>query len=332
MFATCPFCERKSDIRQISKKEKILVRDEPIETSVTYYKCPECGKEFLNTMDDNDPLDNAYHKYRKIKNMLQPGEIKELRKSLGLTQQELSNLFGWGKATLSRYENGSLQDKGYDTLLKNLKDPIFVLHLIKENPLALSSSKRHTLINKLKSDIKEENNLRYYIEEYLAPNEIDEKNGYVPFSIDKIDNLILFFCMYNGLWKTSINKYLFYADFKHFKKYINGITGSMYKRLPYGPVPENYEMILGRLVDNNMIQIEEAYFKSGTHGEQYKTINTPDLTIFSETEYEIAEEVKKYFKNYGAKDISDFSHKEKGYQETPIGEYISYDFAKDLRM
>ena len=120
------------------------------------------------------------------------------------------------------------------------------MDLIKGNPSALPTSKRNTIIRQLKSDIKTEWNVDYYIEEYLTPDEIDEKNGYVPFMIDKINNVILYFCMY-GLWKTSINKYLFYADFKHFKEYVNGITGSRYKRLSYGPVPENYEIILGRI-------------------------------------------------------------------------------------
>ena len=331
MFESCPICEKQSSIRQVSKKEKILVRGEPIETTVTSYKCSKCGKEFLNTMDGNESLKNAYRKYRKAYNMLQPEEIREIRKSIGLTQGELSNLLGWGKATLSRYENGSLQDKTHDFQLRKLKDPMFVVDLIRENPSALPSSKKSTIMKQLKSNIKTEYNIGYYIEEYLASEEINEKNGYVPFSIDKINNLILYFCMY-GLWKTSINKYLFYADFKHFKEYLNGITGSRYKRLPYGPVPENYEIILGRLVDEGIVQVEEIWFDSKTWGEKYTTLETPDLTVFSETECEIIEKVKNYFKNFVAKKISNFSHKEKGYQDTPLGQYISYNFAKDLKI
>jgi len=331
MFESCPICEKESNIRKVSKEEEILVRGEPIKTTVTSRKCSECGGEFLDTTDSNDPLKSAYRKYRKVHDMLQPEDIKEIRKSIGLTQGELSNLLGWGKITLSRYENGSLQDKAHDLQLRRLEDPIFVVDLIKGNPSALPTSKRNTIIRQLKSDIRTEWNVDYYIEEYLTPDEIDEKNGYVPFGIDKINNLILYFCMY-GLWKTSINKYLFYADFKHFKEYVNGITGSRYKRLPYGPAPENYEIILGRLVDEGVIQVEEICFASNTCGGKYTTVETPDLTVFSETEYEVIEKVKNHFKDSTAKDISDLSHKEKGYQQTSPGQYISYNFAKDLRL
>ena len=331
MFESCPVCEKESSIRKVSKKEEILVRGEPIKTTVTSHKCSECGEEFLDTSDSNDPLKSAYREYREVHDMLQPEDIKEIRKSIGLTQGELSDLLGWGRTTLSRYENGSLQEKAHDFQLKKLEDPIFVVGLIKARPSFVPTSKRDTIIRQLNSDIKTEWNVDYYIEEYLTPDEIDEKNGCIPFMIDKINNVILYFCMY-GLWKTSINKYLFYADFKHFKEYVNGITGSRYKRLPYGPAPENYEIILGRLVDEGAIQVEEISFASSTCGEKYTTAETPDLTVFSETEYEVIEKVKNHFKNFTAKDISDFSHGEKGYQQTAAGQYISYSFAKDLRL
>jgi len=315
----------------VQKREKTVVRGEPIETTVSSWKCSECGREFLNTLDDEDPLKTAYREYRKAHNMLQPEELKEIRKSIGLTQGELGSLLGWGRVTLSRYENGSLQDRSHDFQLRKLKDPMFVVDLIRENPSALSTSKRNTIVRQLKGNIRKEWNIGYYIEEYLTPDEVDEKNGYVPFAIEKVYNLVLYFCM-PGLWKTSVNKYLFYADFKHFKEYLTGITGSRYVRLPYGPVPENYDIILGGLVGEGLVHVEEICFDAKTCGEKYKTAKAADLTVFSETECEVIEEVRNRFKNCGAKEISDFSHEEKGYQETGPCEYISYEFARDLRI
>ncbi|GAJ03411.1 unnamed protein product, partial [marine sediment metagenome] len=34
----------------------------------------------------------------------------------------------------------------------------------------------------------------------------------------------------------------------------------------------------------------------------------------------------------GAKELSDFSHEEKGYKETSPGQYINYNYAKDLKI
>ena len=331
MLRTCPICEEESVITQVTKKEQIVVRGEPIETITTYYKCSKCGSKYLNTMDDNDPLENAYRKYRKKNNMLQPDEIRKLRKSIGLTQGELSNLLGFGKATISRYENGSLQSKSHDTQLRMLEDPRFLLDRIKENPSALPSSKKGIIIERLKNHIKRECIVDSLIEDYLTPDKIDEWNGFVPFVIDKVNNLILYFCK-EGCWKTKINKLLFYAEFKHFKEYTKGITGARYKRLPLGPVPELYETILGKLVDEGMLEMTEVFFESSISGLQYETIEDPNLTVFSDTELEVIAKVKNYFKNYGAKELSDFSHEEKGYEETGPGQYINYNYAKELKI
>jgi len=331
MLETCPVCEKKTVIERIDRKEKIWVRGKPIEVMAIYYKCSECGNEYLNTMDDNHPLESAYHKYREINNMLQPEEIKELRRSIGLTQEELSNLLGWGKATLSRYENGALQDKAHDNQLKMLKDSKCVIHLIRANPSALPSWKRSSIIERLKHPTKGKFIIDDFIEEYIAPDKIDEWNGYVPFAIEKINHLILYFCK-DGLWKTAINKFLFYADFKHFKEYVKGITGSRYKRLPLGPVPDCYEIILGKLVDEGLLQVKEIFFESGVSGLKYKTIEEPNLAIFSDTELEVIARIKNYFKDFGARKISDFSHQEEGYKKTIPNEYITYDYAKYLKV
>jgi hypothetical protein len=58
----------------------------------------------------------------------------------------------------------------------------------------------------------------------------------------------------------------------------------------------------------------------------------PDLSIFSTTELKTLTMVKEHFANYNAKDIRDFSHKERGYQVTRDGELISYEYAETLQM
>jgi hypothetical protein len=41
--------------------------------------------------------------------------------------------------------------------------------------------------------------------------------------------------------------------------------------------------------------------------------------------------VKEHFKKFSAKKITDLSHEEKGYKETPTGKLISYTYAEDLK-
>ncbi|WP_217302515.1 hypothetical protein [Clostridium sp. 001] len=46
----------------------------------------------------------------------------------------------------------------------------------------------------------------------------------------------------------------------------------------------------------------------------------------------IAKKVSARFKNFNCKQISDYSHEEKGWKENKIGNLISYNFAKYINI
>ena len=66
-------------------------------------------------------------------------------------------------------------------------------------------------------------------------------------------------------------------------------------------------------------------------GEMIYTNSEPDYSLFSNSELKILTTIKELFSEYSAKEISDFSHKEKGYQETPEGELIPFRYAESLQ-
>ena len=98
-------------------------------------------------------MNRAFIKYRNNHGMIQPNEIKEIRKKYGLTQQELSKLLGFGKITLSRYENGSLQNKSHDNSLQLIKIPENLLLLVNKNKNLFSNEKLSKLKNLLENEI-----------------------------------------------------------------------------------------------------------------------------------------------------------------------------------
>lgn len=63
-----------------------------------------------------------------------------------------NNLLGWKERTLSKYENGALQEESQDTLLKFALEPINLLQLIKRKPEAVNSDKLASLIEQLSSN------------------------------------------------------------------------------------------------------------------------------------------------------------------------------------
>jgi uncharacterized phage-associated protein len=95
----------------------------------------------------------------------------------------------------------------------------------------------------------------------------------------------------------------------------------------------NYDIYLATLVNEREIDVNEVFYEGKDFvGEEYKAIEAPILTLFSDSELKILATVKEHFKGYSAKAISDFSHEEKGYQETTKGQPISYEYAETLRM
>lgn len=66
-------------------------------------------------------------------------------------------------------------------------------------------------------------------------------------------------------------------------------------------------------------------------GEAY-TSDAPDWSIFSTSEMAVISSIKAKFEKFSARRIAEYSHIEKGYQETKDGEIISYSFAADLQI
>lgn len=330
MKGICPSCEDYRELEMVAATEGINVRGEQIKVDTAHLKCLSCGEEFVDPSSKADPIDVAFREYRRRHGMLQPEEIRELRKRYGLTQSEMGKILGWGFATLSRYENGALQDDAHEKILHLIERPENLLKLIQETPEALSTDKKSILQQQLFNDIHQKSWARA-LEEWIETNDIDIYSGYKKFDSSKLCNAILYFCKGNGVFTTVLNKLLFYADFKHFKEYSVSITGSRYVPIRYGPVPDKWKYFLAILTDENDLEAEEVICSDNVSGEKCIAKKEPDLNIFSETELKILASTKEYFGTFTATKISTYSHLEKAYTDTPFRHFISYLFAKDIQ-
>ena len=331
MRGICPNCEKETDLELIRTTEEMEIRGELIPVEVEYYRCLACGEEFEDPRSDDDPLDRAYREYRRRHGMMQPEDIQATRKRYGLTQSEMSRLLGWGAVTFSRYENGALQDEAHGKILRLAMEPRNLLTLIKENPGTLTEEKRAHLVEQLRKEEEEAYSFERIYEERFGEYDPDKFSGYRKLDLSKLFNAILFFCR-GGMLKTLLNKHLFYADFKHCNEYTLSITGSRYARLPYGPVPNNWTYYLALLVEDCSLRVEEIPYGEHMIGEELFSEKKPDLSVFSDTELKILASIKEYFKGWTAKRISEFSHNEKAYVETPNAHLISYEYSEDLRI
>ena len=323
----CSNCGKEVELAIVEREEEVKVKGEPINVTVRYSRCGECGDEVLDPNISQDPLELAYSEYRHRHGMLQPEEIRKWRESWGLSQHQLAELLGLGTATLNRYENGALQSESHEKLLRFAMGTANLVKLVEESKDVLGTFKKESLLQRLKGPFTEcgSNNGEDFIVIRLGRGAPDEFSGYVKFSVRKLLNAILYFSE-GGVWKTKLNKLLFYADFKHFQHYTVSITGASYVHVPFGPAPDNFSGYFAAMASQGTIEFIEEDI-----GEKIKSIDEPDLTLFSTTELEVMRSVKEHFEGWYAGEVSDLSHKELGYVQTKNGEKISYRYANDLK-
>ena len=327
----CEACGKDVETKVIMKKENYNVCGDDIEVEAQILVCAECGEELFCEEFDSETLIHAYNEYRSRHKLLFPEEIKSIREKYGLSQRSFSKLLNWGDKTICRYENGSIQDRAHNSLLLFLREPENMRTYLTENEILLEERQRKKLFDTIE---KLEKNDKYQAEKRLFDvffsQEPCEENGFKAFDYEKLCAMVLFFAHRNKeLLKTKLMKLLNYSDMIFYKENGISISGVRYAHLPYGPVPENFDILLGTMAADQIIHIEIVY--DGGY-EKHQVIADSNFfeNVLSEKEVAVLEKVYEKFKNFGSADISNYSHKEKGYKFTKPSEIISYSYAKDI--
>ena len=329
----CEECGREVETKVITKRESYDVCGESIEVDAQILVCAECGEEFYCEELDNSTLIRAYNEYRRRHKLLLPEEIKKIREQYGLSQRSFAKLLNWGDKTICRYENGSIQDKAHNSLLLFLREPENMRTYLTENEIVLDERQKAKLldtVDKLEQDKEYRAGRRFF--EIFFSRIPSEENGFKGFDYEKLCAMVLFFAHKStGLLKTKLMKLLNYSDMVFYKENGISISGLKYKHLPYGPVPDNFDIILGKMAADHLAHIEVIY--DGAY-EKHQVVPECDVPegVLSDSEVEMLNRIYEKFKNFGSVEISDYSHKEKGYNATKTGQIISYAYAMDIEL
>ena len=327
----CDVCGKEVETKVIERKETFDVCGEDIEVDAKVLVCAECGEEFFSEELDNAALLSAYNEYRRRHKLLFPDEIQKIREPYGLSQRSFAKLLNWGDKTICRYENGSIQDKVHNSLLLFLREPENMRTYLTENEVALNSRQRDQLlqtVDKLEQNEEYRANRRLF--DMFFARKPCEENGFRTFDYEKFCAMVLFFANSNKeLLKTKLMKLLNYSDMIFYKENGISISGVQYAHLPYGPVPENFDILLGTMAADHIAHIEIVYDNGYEKNQVIPEEGIPE-GVLSKEEFAVLTRVNNKFKKYGSVDISNYSHKEKGYKETHKGEIISYAYAKDI--
>ena len=148
--------------------------------------------------------------------------------------------------------------------------------------------------------------------------------------VEKLKNVLLYMlerCAGKpNVGETVLNKLLYFCDFNYYELYEEHLTGIRYKKMPYGPVPQDIAPILNQMVDEGLLQQVNTEYH-GLRQTRYLPLEKPDLKQFSAAEKTVIDEVILQMGDWNAVRISEYSHEDKPWRATVDGDFISYNLA-----
>jgi hypothetical protein len=172
------------------------------------------------------------------------------------------------------------------------------------------------------------------------------------FNIDKLIHSIIYFANHTAtdkLGKVKLMKLLYYSDFWHMREYGRPIIGDTYHKLENGPVPafalnliSEAETCINDKPDEDDLEDTKNYVQKlkesidiivGNYYGKKKLKFNPriefDFKIFSKSDMIIMKKVADTFYGDNGKEISEKSHKEKGWKLSELFGLIDCRYALD---
>lgn len=322
-----PFTDGEATL-QYEKKE-LEFRKDVFTVIQFYYKCNDTGEEF--TTDDLDQINvnQLYNQYREKYGVPFPDEIKEIREQYGLSATKMSEILGFGVNSYRQYEAGDIPTVASGRLIQAAKDPEEFKKFLNDSRAILTDREYKRFCERVDELIDEKKNNvwdQLFTEQIFSHSKPTAYTGYRKPSIERIAMIIAYFTEHiNDLWKTKLNKLLFYSDFLNYKRSGYSISGIAYRAIPLGPVPAEYDKLYVKLKDDEYTSVDFIEFNDGNFGEAISSIRKFEEDHFSKTELKTLEDITKRFANFNTKQIVSISHKEKAWLENEPGrELISY--------
>lgn len=290
----------------LQKEERTLTFRKEDYTIVHHsYRCEDSGEQFTSTELDELNMNQLYNQYRDHHNIPFPNEIAEIRVHYGLPASKMSAVLGLGINSYRNYEAGEVPSKSNANLIQLVKDTSKFKELV-ELSEEFDKKTKLKLLKKLEKLIADEKADEYpsgfSIENYLFDSELpDEYSGYRKPDLAKLTEMVVYFSEQLNPWKTQMNKLLFYADFLAFKISGFSISGTRYRAINMGPVPNNYNSLFEYMANNDHIDINVYDFG----GEEFATRKDRPFNseLFDKSEIEILNTVVKRFKKVGNRNV-----------------------------
>jgi uncharacterized phage-associated protein len=148
--------------------------------------------------------------------------------------------------------------------------------------------------------------------------------GFRPFSKTKLAAMIEYLTgKGHHVYKTSLNKLLFYSDLTYFYLRSQGMSGAVYHNRPFGPVADPAETILTELISTERVNVVPR-----TKTLEAATASTNPPATLTDDEIKVLDWVAETYGHMSASEISALSHREMAYKFTEPNEPIAYAYGK----
>jgi transcriptional regulator with XRE-family HTH domain len=235
--------------------------------------------------------------------------ITELRKMKGLSQEDLAKSVKISRPSLAQIELGN---RSVDIL------ELQKLSLVLEFSLDDFMSKDFSATQDV--DLKEEKKAKKEEERISVPT----------LQVNKFKNVLLYIlerCAGKpNVGETVLYKLLYFSDFNYYELYEEHLTGAKYRKLPYGPVPQKLDTIIGQMIEKGQLQRVKTEYH-GYPQTRYLPLEKANLTELKASEKEIIDRVIEQMSDWSAAAISNYSHKDMPWLASKEGEEINYELA-----
>jgi uncharacterized phage-associated protein len=134
----------------------------------------------------------------------------------------------------------------------------------------------------------------------------------------------------HDIYKTNLNKLLFYSDMTAYFLRGAGMSGATYVNMPFGPVPDHVEAVIEALVANGTLTRQEVP-EIGKNAVRFEMGYEGRDSALSDDDRNVLDWILKTYGDMGAGELSELSHRERAYKDTRPLEPIAYEYAKFLK-
>jgi uncharacterized phage-associated protein/DNA-binding transcriptional regulator YiaG len=313
----------------LSEKKTLEFRKDEFTITQFFYKCADTGETFTTDALDQVNINQLYNQYREKYGVPFPDEISQIRDQYGLSATKMSEILGLGVNSYRQYEGGDIPTVANGRLIQAAKDPEEFKKFLDASKAILTDREYTRFIQRVEILIEEkrrnlwDNLLTEQIFSHAKPTAF---TGYRKPSIEKIAAMIACFSEHiTDLWKTKVNKLLFYADFLHYKRTGYSISGIAYRAIPFGPVPAEYDKLYIKLKDDALADILLIEFDNGNYGEAIQAKKRFEEDVFTQAERDTLNEIIARLGAWNTKQLVSASHNEKAWTDNAGGHaLISY--------